>query len=124
MKSKRTVSQGGTDAHLERLLEEARPLEELDLKGLARAFENLEQDPNFVAESAKGLLIEDILRAMDERNITKSELARRMGKSRQQINVLLDEEKKNNFTIETMAQISTALGQRLIVRMLPEHLVS
>lgn len=124
MKSKRTVSQGETDVHLERLLEEARPLEELDLKGLARAFENLEQDPNFVAESAKGLLIEDILRAMDERNITKSELARRMGKSRQQINVLLDEEKKNNFTIETMAQISTALGQRLIVRMLPEHLVS
>lgn len=54
-------------------------------------------------------------------NITKSELARRMGKSRQQINVLLDEEKKNNFTIETMARISTALGQRLVVRLLPDN---
>jgi hypothetical protein len=120
MKSKNRVNPAGCDADLERLLSEARPVEALDLKGLAQAIEALHQDPDFIAESAKGLLIEDILRAMDESHITKSELARRMGKSRQQINVLLDEEKKNNFTIETMARISTALGQRLVVRLLPD----
>lgn len=103
---------------LDALFENARPIKDLDLKGLAQAFEELEHDPSFVADSAKGLFVEDVLRALSENSVSKSDLARRMGKTRQQINILLDEEKKNNFTIETMAKVSTALGRKLFVRML------
>lgn len=107
---------------LDALFDDARPIEELDLKGLAQAFEELDHDPAFVADSSKGVFVEDVLRALEQSNVSKSELGRRMGKSRQQINVLLDDEKKNNFTIETMAKVSTALGRKLFVRMLaPEE---
>jgi len=107
-------------AELEALFAKYRPIEELDLKGLAEAFEQLNRCPDFVADTCKAALVEDVLRAIDEDGITKSELARRLGKSRQQLGALLDETKRNNFTIDTMAQISTALGRKLIVRMPPK----
>mgnify|MGYP005855692417 CR=1 FL=1 len=112
----------GTDVspELKALFAKSRPIEELDLKGLAEAFEELDRNPDFVAETCKAAFVEDVLQAVDEAGITKSELARRLGKSRQQIGALLDETKRNNFTIDTMAQISTALGRKLNVRMLPE----
>lgn len=117
---KKTKENKSTESalHLEKLFDNARQVNELDLKGLAQAFEELDQDPTFVADSTKGVFVEDVLRALDESALSKSDLARRMGKSRQQINILLDEEKKNNFTIETMSKFSTALGRKLFVRML------
>ena len=122
MKKLKQVSENSISAELEALFDKARPIDELDLKGLAQAFEELDLDPGFVADSSKGVFVEDVLRALEESNVSKSELGRRMGKSRQQINVLLDDEKKNNFTIETMAKVSTALGRKLFVRMLaPEE---
>jgi transcriptional regulator with XRE-family HTH domain len=105
-------------AELDALFDNARPIEELDLKGLAQAFEELDHDPSFVADSTKALFVEDVLRALNENAVSKSELARRMGKTRQQITILLDEQKRNNFTIETMAKVSTALGRKLFVRMI------
>lgn len=103
---------------LEALFDNARPIEELDVKGLAQAFEELEQSADFVADSTKGVFVEDVLRALNDKQVTKSELARTLGKTRQQLSAMLNEEKLNNFTIETMAQISTALGRKLFVRML------
>jgi len=123
---KKQIKENKTDlaTDLDALFDNARPVKDLDLKGLAQAFAELDHDPVFVADSAKGLFVEDVLRALNENSVSKSELARRMGKTRQQINILLDEEKKNNFTIETMAKISTALGRKLFVRMLaPEEFV-
>ena len=113
---KETKAHFSTD--LDALFDNARPMEELDLESLAQAFDELDHDPAFVADSSKGVFVEDILRALAENTMSKSELARRMGKTRQQINTLLDDEKKNNFTIETMAKVSTALGRQLFVRML------
>lgn len=122
MKKQKKENKADLATDLDALFDNARPIEELDLKGLAQAFEELDLDPGFVADSSKGVFVEDVLRALEQCNVSKSELGRRMGKSRQQINVLLDDEKKNNFTIETMAQISTALGRKLFVRMLaPEE---
>jgi plasmid maintenance system antidote protein VapI len=103
---------------LEALFESSRPIQDLDLQGLAEAIRDLESSPTHVAETRKAVFVEDILRALDDDEVSKSELGRRMGKSRQQISTLLDEDKKNNFTIETMAKISVALGRKLIVRML------
>jgi len=118
MKKINKASEVELSPELEALFENARPIEELDLKRLSQAFEALEQDPIYIADTAKGVFVEDVLRALDDSHVNKSELARRMGKSRQQINTLLSEEKKNNFTIETMAKLSSALGRKLFVRML------
>jgi len=103
---------------LEALLEGARPIQDLDLTSLTQSIFDLESSPAHVAETRKAAFVEDVLRALDDQGISKSELARRLGKSRQQLNIMLDEEKRNNFTIETMAKISTTLGRKLVVRML------
>ena len=49
--------------------------------------------------------------------ITKSELARQLGKSRQYVGRVLDEEEGENFTLETMAAFACAVGLRLEVAM-------
>lgn len=103
---------------LEALLESSRPIQDLNSEALAKSIRDLESSPVHVAETRKAAFIEDVLRALEADAVTKSELARRLGKSRQQLNILLDENKRNNFTIETMAKLSTALGRKLIVRML------
>lgn len=100
------------------LLASTRPVESLDLKGMAEAARELERSPEHIAETRKAAFVEDVLRALDEENIGKSELARRLGKTRQQLSYMLNEEKLNNFTIETMADIAAALGRHLLVRML------
>jgi hypothetical protein len=103
---------------LQALLDSTRPLADLDLKGLKRSIRELNKHPDHIADVCKGAFVEDVLRALDENEVPKSELARRLGKTRQQLSCMLNEEKLNNFTIETMAQISTALGRKLFVRML------
>jgi transcriptional regulator with XRE-family HTH domain len=86
----------------------------------------LERDPEFVADYLKGQLVEDILKAMEKQGITKSDLAKRLNKSRQYVTKVLNE--KANFTIETIAEVACALGtgvslrlHSLSERMLPEH---
>lgn len=118
MNKTKQVSEVSISPELDALFDNARPIEELDLKGLAQAFEGLEQAPDYIADTRKAAFVEDVLRALDENQMPKSELARRLGKTRQQLSYMLNEDKLNNFTIETMAQISTALGRKLFVRML------
>ena len=103
---------------LEALLGASRSIQDLDLNSLEKSIRDLENSPEHVAETRKAAFVEDVLRALDDDGVSKSELARRLGKSRQQLNIMLDEDKRNNFTIETMAKLSTALGRKLHVRML------
>lgn len=103
------------------LLAATRPVDEIDKEALAESIRALETSPQHVADTRKASFVEDVLRALNEQGLTKSELARRLGKTRQQLNYMLNEGKLNNFTIETMAQISTALGRNLFVRMLATH---
>ena len=65
--------------------------------------------------------MEDILRAMEEQGLNRNTLAAKLGKSRQYIGKILDEEQPANFTIDTLAELSSALGINLHVRMLPEN---
>lgn len=74
--------------------------------------EDLIQDPEFqrllsietlVAEAA-----EVIAKLMDEQNVTKAELARRLNKSRSWVTQMLSG--SSNFTIRTLAEVMYALG--------------
>lgn len=92
-----------------------------ELAALAKAADALRVDPEFLADCSKGLIAEDILRAMENAGLNRSTLAAKLGKSRQYVGKILDEEQPANFTIDTLAELSTALGVKLHVRMLPEN---
>ncbi|MFW6302994.1 MAG: helix-turn-helix transcriptional regulator [Candidatus Sumerlaeota bacterium] len=74
-------------------------------------------DPEIVVGVTKAMIVEDILVAMEEDGVTRSELAERMGKSRQYVSRILNE--TANFTLETLARISCALERDLFVRLAP-----
>lgn len=103
------------------LFEDTRQASAKELTALAKAAEALHADPAFLAEISKGLVVEDILRAMEAAGLNRNTLAAKLGKSRQYIGKILDEEQAANFTIDTLAELSAALGVKLHVRMLPEN---
>jgi transcriptional regulator with XRE-family HTH domain len=86
---------------------------------LAAAAQALDRDPQFVAEYLKGMALEDILRAMEETGVTQTELANRIGKSRQYVSNVLKENSKANFTLDTLAYFAVALRYQPCVRILP-----
>jgi len=92
-----------------------------ELAGLAKAADALRADPQFLADCSKGLVVEDILRAMEDAGLNRNTLAAKLGKTRQYVGKILDEERRANFTIDTLAELSAALGVKLHVRMLPEN---
>lgn len=55
--------------------------------------------------------LEQIIAAMDERDVSRTELARRMGVSRSQVTNMLVE--GHNFTIDTLDRIAVALNADL-----------
>ncbi|MBN1546322.1 MAG: helix-turn-helix transcriptional regulator [Syntrophaceae bacterium] len=75
-----------------------------------------EGDTEFVANSAKGQVTEDILAVMEMENINRSQLAERLGKSRQYVSRILNE--TANFTIDSLAEIAIALNRKIEVRMI------
>jgi transcriptional regulator with XRE-family HTH domain len=91
-----------------------------ELAGLVKAADALRADPQFLADCTKGLVVEDILRAMEDAGLNRNTLAAKLGKTRQYVGKILDEERRANFTIDTLAELSAALGVKLHVRMLPE----
>ena len=91
-----------------------------ELARMEKAATRLRADPAFLADVSKGLIVEDILRAMEAAGLNRNTLASKLGKSRQYIGKILDDEQPANFTIDTLAEISAALGVKLHVRMLPE----
>lgn len=102
------------------LFADARPTTAADLTQLERAAAALLADPKFVADHAKSLIIEDILRAMETAGMTRNALAGKIGKSRQYVSKILDEDRRVNFTIDSLAEFSAVLGVQLCLRMLPE----
>lgn len=88
---------------------------------LRKAAEGLERDPAFQADCMKSLYVENVMQAMAEKGVSQSELARRWGKSRQYLHKLLNEDKRINFTIETMVELAMLLGQRMELHMLAKN---
>ena len=102
------------------LFENTRQATPADLSHLVKAAGALREDSAFLADVSKGLIVEDILRAMEAAGLNRNTLAAKLGKSRQYLGKMLDEEQPANFTIDTLAELSTALDVKLHVRMLPE----
>lgn len=101
---------------VEEILANARPVGET-LRELREAAGTLDEDPEFIAEGLKIRFVHNILSAMRKAGISKSDLARKLGKSRQYVGRVLDEEEGENFTLETMAAFACAVGLRLDLRM-------
>lgn len=88
---------------------------------VAAANRALEDDPTFQADYLKSLFVEKMYAALEERRETKSTLAERLGKSRQYIQKLFSEDRRVNFTIETLCSVAHALGQRIHLHVYHEH---
>ena len=106
------------------LLDRTPALSRADLEELAAAGRKLDDDPAFVADLIKSRFVENLLQAMDARGVNQSELARRWGKSRQYVSKVLAEDRRVNFTLESMAELCHLLGLRLDVRALPSSEVA
>jgi hypothetical protein len=89
-----------------------------DLEKLNKAAEALETDPTFQADYLKSLFVEKMYEAMEELDENQNQLARRWGKTRQYVSKLFDEDKRVNFTIETMTELAHLLGCRLEMQIL------
>ncbi|MCX7044299.1 MAG: helix-turn-helix transcriptional regulator [Candidatus Sumerlaeota bacterium] len=105
-------------SYISERLAKIRPADEILAKWEQEEKINWDLDPEFAADFPKSLFVEYIYEAMEDTGITKSELARRLGKSRQYVNKILREDKTVNFTVETMAAICCALGRKLDVQMM------
>lgn len=69
--------------------------------------------PSHYAEYLKSQFVESITRLMGAARVTKSELARRIGKTRQYLGKILDQEDPKNFTITTMVDLAHHVGAKL-----------
>ena len=77
--------------------------------------ERLEKDPEFLQDYMKASIVEDIYQAMEEERISKSQLAERLGKSRQYVGRVLNE--TANFTLKSIARIAAALERDVVLRL-------
>lgn len=87
-------------------------------KALQAAADELDRDPAFLADFQKSLFVEKILEAMEAQGISQSELARRWGKSRQYLSRVLDEDRRVNFTLETLFELASLVGRKIEMHVL------
>jgi len=72
---------------------------------------DMEKDPEFVGGYLKARFVEDLYQIMAARNLTKSDLAKLLGKSKQYVGRVLNE--RGNFTLESIAEFACALDMRV-----------
>ncbi|HZM01732.1 MAG TPA: helix-turn-helix transcriptional regulator [Candidatus Saccharimonadales bacterium] len=89
-----------------------------DLESLKAASKKLGENPAFLADYLKSRFVEEMLAAMEENGVSQTELAKRWGKSRQYLSKLLSENRRVNFTIETMCEFAGLLNRRLDIKVL------
>ena len=75
---------------------------------------NLDKERNFLENSLKASFVEDVCRILKERGISQSEFARRLGKSRQYVSRMLNE--NANFTLGSLVDIALALDCSIELR--------
>ena len=76
----------------------------------------LEEDPLFLVEYMKATITSDIYTVMEKESISKTELAKRLGKSRQYVSRILNE--TANFTLDSVAKIAAALQKDVVLRLM------
>ena len=83
--------------------------------------QKLENSGHLYVEFAKTEIAEDIYLAMKREDVSKAELARRLGKSRPYVTQIL--QGSVNFTIESLVRIATVLDCQLDMRLAPIAMV-
>lgn len=71
------------------------------------ALKTLDQDPAYVGTKLKYEVGDEVLRVLDEKQMSRAELAKRLGKSRQYVTKMLKAE--TNFTLDSIASLAVAL---------------
>jgi hypothetical protein len=87
-------------------------------KVLAKAAVALESDAEYHTEYAKARFVEDVLQAMADEQVSQSDLARKWGRTRSYLSKVLNEDKRVNFTIETMVELTILLGRKLEINVI------
>jgi plasmid maintenance system antidote protein VapI len=86
----------------------------LSLERYAREYQN---DPEFIAEKLALKIIEELLENMHRANLSQSDLAQKMGVSREHISRILNA--PPNMTLLTIAKLAMATGATPEVRLNP-----
>jgi transcriptional regulator with XRE-family HTH domain len=87
-------------------------------KWFKEKLEEFKDDPEFIAEGIILKLNEKIVIKMEELNITRAELARRLGVTKPFITKLLNG--NHNLTVKTMVSIAKALECELMLDLYPK----
>lgn len=89
---------------------------------LAPQIEELEHDPEYVAEGLALQVIEQALGLMQEQGISRAELAERLGTSRAYVTKLFNA--PPNLTLLSIARLALALGATLKISLKPDSTFS
>jgi predicted XRE-type DNA-binding protein len=89
------------------------PVDKKSQEKLGRAVEALKRDPEYLSLHLKGKFISEIYHAMQAQGINANQLAQRWGKSRQYVSKLLKEDRRVNFTLDTLVEVMLILGRRV-----------
>lgn len=85
-------------------------------KHIGSSFEDVLAQDGMLEECRAGaikfMLARELEKAMQDRNITKSEMARRLHTSRTGVDRLLDPE-NTSVTLNSLAKVATVLGKRI-----------
>jgi len=110
---KQTTSSSDLPENIRDDLDRISPVTGEVLAELAAANRAIQDDPSFEADVIKMVFINEMLDALNSRGETKPQLADRLGKSRQYIHKLFNEDKRVNFTVDTLCNVAHALGRRI-----------
>ncbi|HVS80885.1 MAG TPA: helix-turn-helix transcriptional regulator [Pyrinomonadaceae bacterium] len=88
---------------------------------LQKMVQKLENSGHLYVEFAKTEIAENIYLAMKREDVSKAELARRLGKSRAYVTQIL--QGGVNFTIESLVRIATVLDCELDMRLAPNTMI-
>lgn len=107
----------GLPLHLAELLGQHKPQtakqREASRKNMIRMRIEWEHNPNENTELHCAVFRSNIINAMEDAGITESQLASRIGKSRQYVHSMLKGGRRSNFSIETMVKLTIAVGLKL-----------
>lgn len=110
-----------TDRDLATLLGDASSVSPELLRDLHAAAKAADADPSFHAEHLKGMFVEELRSALEERSESQSELAKRWGRSRQYLSKIFAEDRRVNFTIDTLCELAALVGRRVQILMRREE---
>ena len=84
-----------------------------DIAELERAVRALDSDLTFQADVIKSQFLEQVLEAMGMNGQSQSQVAAEWGRSRQYVSKVFNEDRRVNFTIETMTELAAVVRRRL-----------